>query len=387
MKIAIIQNVTLNDHRSVHSHNIACELVKRGHTIDCILQKTNDQLQYNDRPYNLIHIPGDTYSITGQLRFMIASWNVIQNGKYDIIHAKNPFSSLWSPVILKKMKRIRSTLIYDMRGLWIDFGVGAHQFPPFLAVFLKKCEKILADRCDGLIAISPTLKDILCERGYKKEKIFVIVGAGVNIENFHKIHSLSIQKKKSDDTIIGYVGTIRTARQSEKIIEAFTIVKKIISLKHEHSENDIKLVMIGPIIEPEIFNTATSDPSIQLTGFLPQEEALGRLTTFDIAVSYHDSDDPQYTVAVPTKILEYMAAGVPIVATDHAMYTNILKNEKTALLTKQNPEDFARGIIRLLETPRMAAQLAAHAHQDVYRYSVKAIVDQLEAVYEKLYTG
>ena len=371
MKIGIIQNVTLNDHRSVHSHNIACELVRRGHAVDCILQKTSEPLQYTERPYHLIQIPGNTYSISGQIQFMIYSWNVIKKGKYDIIHAKNPFSSLFSPVILKIMKKIRSRLIYDMRGLWIDFGVETQKFSPSLSIFLKKSEKVLADRCDAIIAISPSLKEILCERGYDTEKIFVIVGAGINI---HKMETLPGLKKDSTRVgrKIGYIGTISTGRQSEKIIEAFKKIKKA----------NISLIMIGPIIEPDIFTAITSShESIHLTGFLPQEEALQCLKTFDIAVSYHDTNDPAYNVAVPTKILEYMAAGIPIVATDHAMYTNLLEDGKTALLTSQNPEDFARGISYLLENPHLAAQLAANAKIEAHKYSVERVVDQLETVY------
>jgi glycosyltransferase involved in cell wall biosynthesis len=121
-----------------------------------------------------------------------------------------------------------------------------------------------------------------------------------------------------------------------------------------------------------------------LTGFLPQEEALRYLKSCDIALSYHDTDAPEYNVAVPTKILEYMAAGVPIVATDHAMYTNILQNGKTALLTRQNPEDFARGITHLLDNPHLAQEIAQHAYKKAHTYSVERVVDQLEKVYNGL---
>jgi glycosyltransferase involved in cell wall biosynthesis len=371
MKIGIIQNVTLNDHRSVHSHSIACELVKRGYTVDCILQKTNEPLQYVERPYNLLQIPGDTYTIKGQLKFMLSSLNIIEKGKYDIIHAKNPFSSLITPVILKKLKKIESKLLYDIRGLWIDFGVESHRILPLLAVLLQQMEKIVAGQCDALIAISPTLKEILSNRGYDAQKISVIIGAGVDIP---KIHSLPPLKKREGITI-GYIGTISTARQSEKIIEAF---KKI-------NRPETTLIMIGPIIEPQVFSSLTKDdPNIHLTGFLPQEEALRYLKSCDIALSYHDTDAPEYNVAVPTKILEYMAADIPIVATDHAMYKNILQNEKTALLTRQTPEDFARGITHLLDNPSLAQEMAKNAYKKARTYSVERVVDQLEKVYNGL---
>jgi glycosyltransferase involved in cell wall biosynthesis len=371
MKVGIIQNVSLNDHRSVHSHNVACELEKRGIDVDLILQKTDDTLQYKSRPYTLIQLPGKTYSIQGQLQFVTASFPVIARGKYDIIHAKNPFSSIFSAVTLQKMGVIPSKIVYDMRGLWIDFGVTSGKISPHLQGILEKIENVLFKRCDHIIAISPQLKEVLCSRGVDKEKISVIFGSGVNIE---KVESVPPAKKDTIKTI-GYIGTISVVRQSEKIIEAF---KKI-------ERKDIRLVMIGPIGEPAIFKEIVLPcDTIVLTGFLPQEKAFSQLKSFDIVVSYHSGDDSIYTVAVPNKIFEYMAADIPIVTTDHPMYTNILENGKTAVLTEQNPEDFARGIEYLLDNVDAARKMAQRARFTVEKYSITGVVDQLESLYKNL---
>lgn len=371
MKIGIIQNVTLNDHRSVYSHNIACELIKKGFDVDLILQETGEKLQYKNKPYNLIQIPGKTYSITGQIQFMISSFTVIKKGGYDIIHAKNPFSSVFSAVALKTTGLITSKIVYDMRGLWIDFGVKSGQIPPLFGPVLRKLEKFLLKRCDHIIAISPTLKELLCTRGYQGDEISVVFGDGVDIETIESV----TPAKRDRDMRIGYIGTISTARQSDKIIEAFKSIKM----------KDIHLIMVGPVREPHIFEELTAgSKKIVLTGFLPQEEAFQYLKSFDVVLSYHDTDHPVYNVAVPTKVFEYMAAGIPIVATDHKMYRNILEDKKTALLSRQNPEDFAKNLVYLLRNPDIAEKIAANAKSEVEKYSVKNVVDQLESVYLRL---
>ena len=71
IKIAIIQNVKINDHRLVHTHGIANELVKRGYSIDVIIQDSDVNKMYEEIKYNIISLPGETYSIFGQIKFMI----------------------------------------------------------------------------------------------------------------------------------------------------------------------------------------------------------------------------------------------------------------------------------------------------------------------------
>jgi colanic acid biosynthesis glycosyl transferase WcaI len=373
MKLAIIQNVTLNDHRSVHSHNVACELCRRGFDVDVIVQKTEEELQYSERPYRLIELPGETYSIKGQLQFILNSYHYLKGTKYDIIHAKNPFSSLFSAVFLKKLGKIDSKIIYDMRGLWIEFGAGTGKFPSFLKPGLEVVERVLMGKCEHVVAISPALQEVLCSKGIPRSKVTVIVGAGVDIEKIHSLEPAVFSEGLADLKCIGYLGTISVARESDKIIEAFQTI----------SRDDYVLLMIGPVIEPQVFdNVVRETKKVVLPGFIPQYEALQYLKSCRVAISYHDIDSPAYNVAVPTKILEYMAAGIPIVATDHMMYRNILEDGRTAVLTRQNPHDFARGIEHVLENPEMGRKMAENAYRDVEKFSIQKVVDQLMVVYE-----
>lgn len=371
MNVGIIQNVSLNDHRSVHSHNVACELQKRGINVDLILQKTDDTLQYKIRPYKLVQLSGKTYSIPGQLQFVTALFPVIARGNYDIIHAKNPFSSIFSAIILKKARMIQSKIIYDLRGLWIDFGVMSKRISPQLGPVLKRTEHVLLTGCDHIITISPILKEVLHSQGIDGKKITAVFGNGIDINGIESI----TPAKKSEITTVGYIGTISVTRQSDKIIKAFKSIQT----------KDVHLIMIGPVVEPAVFKEIVSDcDNITLMGFLPQGEAFKYLKSFDIVLSYHDVDDPVYNVAVPNKIFEYMAAGVPIVTTNHCMYTNILENGKTAVLTEQNPEDFARGIQYLLDNYDAAKKMAQRARSVVEKHSITSVVDQLESLYKEL---
>ncbi|MBU7048132.1 MAG: glycosyltransferase family 4 protein [Theionarchaea archaeon] len=378
MKIAIVQNVTLNDHRSVHSHNVACELQKRGYTVDLILQKSDEIPQFKDLPYNLIEIPGDTYSIAGQITFMKALVTHIKKEDYHIIHAKNPFSSVFVPVILRKMGVIKSGIIYDMRGLWVDFGVHAKQFSPVMGTILNRTDLHLMQWCDHVIAISQELKKILTMRGIPEDKITVIEGSGVNITEIDELPTVDVRTLLGiTGAIIGYVGTVSVQRQSEKLINAFKTLYNYCK--------DCYLLLIGPADEDILQIISKADNVISL-GFLPHERALSLLKSFDVAVAYHDRDVPFFNVAVPIKILEYLAAGIPVVATDHVMYKNVITHKNTGFLTACNPELFAEGVLTVLKDANLRKSLAEEGRKKAEEYSIKALVDQIEHVYENVLT-
>ena len=382
-KIAIIQNVTINDHRFIHTHGIALELLQRGYQIDVIAQKSEEKPQFNNFDYNLITLKGQTYSIYGQIIFILNCLKTLKKQKYDLLHTKNPFSSLVPALVYQHFINKNCKVIYDIRGLWIDFAIYSKRLPKFLFYLLNWIEVYLSNKAHKLIAISEELKKILVKRGIDEKKIKVIVGDGVNYEEIMSLKKLDIKEKlKIKGKVICYLGSISRSRCSEKIIEAFEFVKDKIK--------NVNLVFIGPIDKREkpFFNDFVKNKDFNsrvfFMGFIPHERALKYLKSCDILIAYHERDLPIYNVMVPTKILEYLVIGIPIVATDHKAYKNLLSHKKTAFLTGQNPQSFAEGIIEVLRSPELQENLKKNALKEGTKYSFTRIVDQIEAVYKSI---
>lgn len=374
-KIAIVQNVPINDHRMVHSDGIARELVKRGYAVEVIIQKSSLSSQFNETPYKLTQIPGKTYSIKGQMHFMISLYSHLRRNKYDIIHAKNPVSSLIPNLLIQGPAKHK--IIYDMRGLWIDFAVYSNKMSKHLKEFLVSLEVILMNHTTSVIAISKEMKKVLIERGVEREKIHVIVGAGVN----SVLPSTYSEKYPlPEGRIIGYVGTISRSRSSDKIIQAFQ------KLKTESNE-DLNLLMVGPFSNKEeqyfmrLVENLKISQNVVFTGFIPHDDALSLMSNFDVAVSYHEGSYDFFNVAVPTKILEYLRTGCCIVATNQKMYENILTDGVNALLTNQTVEDFSEGIRYVLENPAKSKLLRKNAHMISSNFLFSKIVDKLIQIY------
>lgn len=84
----------------------------------------------------------------------------------------------------------------------------------------------------------------------------------------------------------------------------------------------------------------------------------------------------------PTVILEAMAVGVPVVATNVSGSRELIQNEQTGMLVPVGDvERLAEAILRLLQDREKARPLAAAARQVVQRYTVEATA----AGYDRLY--
>jgi len=204
-----------------------------------VLRRAGMKRINDDLPYNIFEIPGETYSIVGQMNFCYNLWKLLQKKNYQIIHAKNPFSSIIPALSLQSSTKI----IYDIRGLWIDFGANTGYIPNFLVPMFNQIEKISMKKSDAIIAISNELKKILLQKGIEKNKIKVILGDGVDVSTQRRQRDIR-DDLRIEGKVVGYVGTISRSRFSNRIIEAFQRVS-------QQYHDKINLVMIGPFSKNE----------------------------------------------------------------------------------------------------------------------------------------
>lgn len=78
---------------------------------------------------------------------------------------------------------------------------------------------------------------------------------------------------------------------------------------------------------------------------------------------------PSHSEGSPNVLLEAMAAGIPVVATNVGGIPEIAANEQTALLVeRKNPTALAKAILRLLKDERLRKQLGISAAKSALRY-------------------
>ncbi len=84
-------------------------------------------------------------------------------------------------------------------------------------------------------------------------------------------------------------------------------------------------------------------------------------------------------------LVEAMAAGLPIVASNIPGYREVARDGRESILVAPSDTDaLAQGIARLLDDPKLAAQLGANGSQRALDYAWDHIIDELEQMYESL---
>ena len=114
------------------------------------------------------------------------------------------------------------------------------------------------------------------------------------------------------------------------------------------------------------------------TGFARDVAAL--YSAFDIVVF------PSLWEGTPLTTFEVLAMGKPIVATDADGLLDVLQDGRDALIVpKADAAALAGAIMRLIENPPLAAQLAAGARVTGARYDIGVFVRKMERLYELLH--
>jgi O-antigen biosynthesis protein len=139
----------------------------------------------------------------------------------------------------------------------------------------------------------------------------------------------------------------------------------------------IKLYIVGSN-PPEEVRKFAEDPSIQITGFVPDlREYYAKCSAFVVPI--------QRGAGTRVKIFEAMAAGIPIVSTSLGAEGIAVTNEKDILLA-DSPETFAHTVIELLRNDHLQQVLATNARELVInKYDWASICDNLEQEYYLLW--
>ena len=122
------------------------------------------------------------------------------------------------------------------------------------------------------------------------------------------------------------------------------------------------------------------EENIHFAGLIPNEERPRYYATCDVYCAPSIGFESFGIV-----LLEAMASGKPIVASDISGYRTILDNGKQGFLVQpRDHEGIARAIVKILRNPQLAKKMGEEGRKKALQYSWQTITQQVEAYYEKL---
>ena len=188
-----------------------------------------------------------------------------------------------------------------------------------------------------------------------------MVPIGVNCGQFsspdpHKIQILQNQWRiKPKERILIYVGTL-SGRNLSILIHAFKRVT-------EHYEG-VRLFLVGEGEEKKklywLAERLDISDQVVFTGYLAYQLVPAFLKLAQIAISPIPKNDI-YNIQPPLKTLEYIASGLPIIATDTVANRIFIKDGVNGILVSDDEESIFNGMDRLLLDEKLRSSLSSNA--------------------------
>lgn len=281
-----------------------------------------------------------------------------REGPFDVAH----FRALWSglPLLLRREKlappgRARLLTLFEANSLTsieLPFhypGLHGHA----LLDKLRRFERLMLGEVDGVVCVSRVTRSYLAGLGAPAARISVIPN-GIDPEAFVAA-PLPSREGRVPEAL--YVGTLADWQGLLSLVEAWP---RVIARRPAR----LRLVGRGRSRQrKELLRRIRKlglQEHVSLEGAVPHDDVPALFAAADLALvplGYNERNVVQG--CCPLKLLEAMACGRPIVASNLPVVRELAREGREALLVPPDaPDALAMAVLRLLDEPRLAARLA-----------------------------
>jgi glycosyltransferase involved in cell wall biosynthesis len=250
-------------------------------------------------------------------------------------------------------------------------------------VFAWLLYRLILPRCDHAFVQSEQMRRDLAEHGIDPGKL-TPVPMGVATADVRSAGRRSGVVKADALLTLAYLGTLDAQRRLEVLLEMLALLRQ--------QGHKVRLLMVGGDEDgqdrvrlersAEHFGVLRD---LEITGFLPREIALARIEGADICLSPF-FPTPVLRSTSPTKLVEYLALGCPVIANDHPEQRRVLKDSRAGVCVPWGARYFARGVAWLAARgPTVRWQMGESGRQWVLAHRTYAtIAAELEQKYLRI---
>lgn len=297
---------------------------------------------------------------------------IINEEKFDIIHCHTPMGSVVTRVAAREARKSGTRVIYTAHGF--HFYKGA---PLINWLLFYPIEKYLSQYTDCLITINDEDYTLARKKFKKCKQIELIYGVGIdeNKFDFEMTEDKKLKLKKSlgietDDFVLIEVGELN---KNKNQIMAINAMKDLIK------ENPkIHLLLVGKGKQEEFYknriNEYKLENNVHMLGYRKDIPELMKISNVLLSLSYREG--------LPVNVMEAMASGLPIIATDCRGNKDLIVNgENGYIININNMNELKEKILFLLKNKNICEQFEINSKKKIKKYGNKEIKDRLKQIY------
>ncbi len=155
------------------------------------------------------------------------------------------------------------------------------------------------------------------------------------------------------DSRVVYVGRVSFGRGIETMLEAMRMIGPTVGLD-----------LYGSVDRDVVALLDRASSNVVAHGFAPNPEALSQAEGAMAGLALLD-DRPDYRRSIPTKVLEYMSRGIPVVTTPNPVASRIVEESAAGIVVPyRDPEAVAEAVVRLRD-PVVREEMGRNGRQAI----------------------
>ena len=274
----------------------------------------------------------------------------------------------------------RRPFVLELGDIWPAsiVAVGAMQ-ESILIRILERLELFLYRRSNAIVALTPSFKKNLVNRGIDGNKISIVIN-GVDTSRFQRSPRddvLAAEWGLSDSFVIGYIGTHGMAHGLSNVLD---------TAAHLDGNEHVKFLFVGDGAERDGLISQAADRNLDNVLFVssqPREKVPNIWSVCDVAL-VHLRDTEVFSEVIPSKIFEAMAMGLPILlVTPQGIASYIVLSTRSGLwVPAEKPAELANLAASLAGRKRLLAMLGRNGEKASGRFSRKRQAEEMLQILE-----
>lgn len=227
---------------------------------------------------------------------------------------------------------------------------------------LNKTARWAAEHLTTRVAVSDSAKE-LAHRYLGGE--YITLFNGIEVQRYQRPHV-----EREEAPTIFFCGRYEPRKGLEVLLQAMSYLPADVTL----------WIASDGIGIDDLQNTYGADSRIKWLGRISEEDKLNRLARCTVFCAPSLRGESFGIV-----LLEAMAAGAPLVASNISGYNNVASNDVNALLVEPgNPVELAKSIMRTCDEPGLRLTLVKGGYERAADFSMQRLAEQYLSIYRQL---
>jgi phosphatidyl-myo-inositol alpha-mannosyltransferase len=354
-----------------HVHFLAAELRKRGHVVKVLTANVGGRMmEFMETTPEEVHVKriGTGWVIRSNRSFARVSvgWRPVaqirryfKEERFDVVHVHGSLAPTLPMAAIQASRTLNVVTFHAGH----DQSLGYALFRSYLRPYF--------DAAQGLIAVSETAR-LSCEKYFHGP--YRIIPNGIDL-TFFRPDAGRVPGTDDGRPRILFVGRFEPRKGLKHLLSAMPEIVK-------HVPN-VELVVVGTgllgysyksFLPPEV------QQHVRWAGLVKNEERPLYYASCDVYCSPATGQESFGIV-----LLEAMATGKPVVASDIDGYRSVMTDGREGLMVPpEDPPALARAIVRILQDREAARRFAANGLERAQQFSWPTLAERVEAYYEEL---